>query len=241
MKGSYPERPIKRQLKVAIIDNSINPLVYNPTRHWTSHFRVYWESFEAKKGCLPSLNKDYSHIILTGSEASILEREKWVEKEAEFIAQAVERGVPILGSCYGHQLLALALGGPSWLRKSRHPEVGWIPIQIKKNKDLLGNQGTAFAFSSHFDEVAHLGKGFEILASSAHCPIQAFRLKDKPAWGLQFHPEMNIKEAKLFIKNSISLKLETQDCYKEALSQKPQDSQLIIQIIEYFLSSSAIA
>ncbi len=229
---------MKREIKVAIIDNSINPIVYNPIKHWASSLKVRWEAFEAKKSCFPNLNKDYTHIILTGSEASILERAKWVEEEVELVSEAVEKGTPILGSCYGHQLLALSLGGPSHLRRCENPEVGWIPIQIKKNNSLLGKRGWVFTFSCHFDEVFHLGGGFDILASSQHCQIQAFRLKTKPVWGLQIHPEMNIRDATVYIKNSISLDLPTKSYYEEALEQTPKDSGLITRIVERFLASS---
>ncbi len=235
--GLFLEMTIRRRHKVAIIDNSIDSSVYDPIRHWTSYLQVPWKAFEAKKHCFPNLNEDYSHIILTGSETSILEREKWVSEEAALVAEAVERDIPILGSCYGHQLLALTLGSPSWVEKSPHPEVGWISIQIKKKDDLLGNQETAFTFSSHFDEVVGLDENFEVLASSALCPIQAFRMKGRPVWGLQMHPEMNIKEATLYIKNSISLGLDTQIYYEKALDQAPQDSGLIVRILDNFLSS----
>jgi len=200
---------------------------------------VKWEAFEAKKSYFPRLNKDYTHIILTGSEASILERARWVEEEAELVSEAAEKGIPILGSCYGHQLLALALGDPSHLRRSEHPEVGWISVKIKKNDDLLGKRGEVFTFSSHFDEVVRLGEGFDLLASSQHCQIQAFRLRNKPVWGLQIHPEMNIKDATIYIKNSISLDLSTKPYYIEALEQTPKDSGLITRIVERFLSSSS--
>ena len=235
--GVFPEMMNRRPHNVAIIDNSIDSSVYDPIRHWVPFLPVKWASFKAKKHCFPNLDKEYSHIILTGSEASILERKDWVNEEAELVAEAVEREIPILGSCYGHQLLALALGGPSWVAKSPHPEVGWISIQIKKKDDILGNQDTAFAFSSHFDEVVFLDDDYEVLASSAHCPIQAFGMKGKPVWGIQMHPEMNIQEATLYIKNSISLGLETRMYYEKALEQQPRDSGLIDLIVEHFLSS----
>lgn len=230
---------MRKETKVAIIDNSINPSVYNPIRHWAACLNTRWETFEAKNSCFPRLNKDFTHIILTGSEASILERSRWVEEEAELVSEAVEKGIPILGSCYGHQLLALALGGPSNLKRSEHPEVGWISVRIIENDDLLGRPGKVFTFSSHFDEVVDLGEDFDILASSQYCQIQAFRLRNKPIWGLQIHPEMSIKEATIYIKNSISLDLPTKSYYKKALEQTPKDSGLISQIVERFLASSS--
>jgi hypothetical protein len=65
-------------MEIAVIDNSIDPSVYHPIRHWQSYLKRKWQAFRAPQGFFPNLEKDYSHLILTGSEASILEREDWV-------------------------------------------------------------------------------------------------------------------------------------------------------------------
>lgn len=119
-------------MKVAIVDNSINPDVYTPVDHWLMHLDVNWEPFRAKKGDLPDLD-NFSHLILSGSEASILEGEDWVEREIDLIQEAIRKGMPILGSCYGHQLLALALVGPDYVRNCPEPEVGWITVQVSSS------------------------------------------------------------------------------------------------------------
>lgn len=224
-------------IKVALIDNSIDSSLYNPIRHWKSYLEVKGDAFKAIKSHFPDLKKGYTHLILTGSEASILERESWVYEEVEVIQEAVERGLSILGSCYGHQLLAFSLCGSASVIRSAHPEIGWIPIQIKKTDNLLGNKRRAFSFSSHFDEVVNLGNDFTIIAFSKHCPIQAFQLKNRPVWGLQIHPEINIREGEWLLKKMISLKLKTTSYFEEALRQRPKDSGLIYPIIKKFLFS----
>jgi GMP synthase-like glutamine amidotransferase len=64
--------------------------------------------------------------------------------------------------------------------------------QIIQDNELLGKLGEFYVFSSHFDEVYNLGSEFKILAESEKCRVQAFQFKDKPIWGIQAHPEMNI-------------------------------------------------
>jgi GMP synthase-like glutamine amidotransferase len=227
----------KKNLRVAVVDNSINPQVYKPVEHWAAFLPVPFSSFRAPEGQLPDLRDGFSHLILTGSEASITDREGWVEDEVEFVREAVRRGFPILGSCYGHQLLALALRGPARVRRSPRPEIGWHPIDIRGRSGLLGEKRTIHAFSSHFDEVIDLDEDFRVLASTPGCPVQAFELKGRPIWGLQFHPEMHIPAALEYLRNLAGLGLATSFLFAETLGSKPQDSGVIGRIVRHFLSS----
>jgi len=225
----------EKDVKVALIDNSIDTSIYNPQEHWKPYLRVEWDSFKATKSHFPDLNGDYTHLILTGSEASIIERENWVYEEIEVVQDAVEKGLSILGSCYGHQLLAFALLGSASVQRCAQPEVGWIPIQIKVENELLGKKRSAFSFSSHFDEVVNLSDAFLVLASSKDCQIQAFQLKKRPIWGIQIHPEINISNAQIFLKKLISLDLETKPFFEKALKSVPKGSGLIRRIVKSFL------
>ncbi len=225
-----------REIKVAIIDNSINSSIYTPVKHWKSFFDEEWAAFKAKESQFPDLKSgEYTHLILTGSESSILEKEKWVYEEIELIQEAVEKNLHIIGSCWGHQLLAVALAGPLYVWRCTKPEIGWIKIFIKEDNSILGDEKQAFAFSSHFDEVINLSDDFVILASSEHCQIQAFQLRDHPIWGIQFHPEMNISDTQDYLKACISLNLETSSLFEKALKSIHKDSGLIYEIIERFL------
>lgn len=224
-------------IKVAIIDNSLNSSIYNPVAHWSSHLTCDWKSFKAKENQFPDLKKEFTHVILTGSEASIVERERWVEEEVCIAQEAVERGLSVLGSCYGHQLLALALGGESCVRRSKHPEVGWDVIQITKTNGLLGKKREFYCYLLHFDEVTNLGKKFTILASSKKCDVQAFQWKNRPVWGIQAHPEISTASGKSLLKNLIALQLKTNQFFKRGLKTTPRDSGLINLIIRNFVSS----
>ncbi|MGB2844547.1 MAG: gamma-glutamyl-gamma-aminobutyrate hydrolase family protein [Candidatus Aminicenantaceae bacterium] len=229
----------KKEVKVAFLNNSIDTSIYNPEEHWKPYLEAElengWDSFKATKSHFPDLENGYTHLLLTGSESSILERENWVYEEVELIQEAVERGLSILGSCYGHQLLVFALLGPSAVRRSIQPEVGWIPIQIKERSEFLGEKRQAFSFSVHFDEVVNLSETFLVLASSRECPVQAFQLKGRPIWGIQIHPEINISNAQKLLKNLIGLELNTTPVFEKALKSDPKDSGLIHGIVKNFL------
>jgi GMP synthase-like glutamine amidotransferase len=224
-----------KDIRVAIVDNSIAPTVYKPVEHWAAFLQVPFASFRAPEGRLPNLEKDFTHLILTGSEASIVEREDWVDAEVEFVRDALSRNFPTLGSCYGHQLLALALCGPAHVRRCLRPEIGWYPIAIRRKSGLLGEKGVVYAFSSHFDEVIDLDESFRVLASTPDCPVQAFEVKGRPVWGIQFHPEIDIPAALEFLRNLVDLGLKNPDLFAEALRMNPQDSGLIRNIVRHFL------
>jgi GMP synthase-like glutamine amidotransferase len=229
----------KKDLLVAIVDNSIAPSVYRPVEHWAAFLQVPFASFRAPEGRLPDLDKDFTHLILTGSEASIVDREDWVSAEVEFVRDALGRNLPLLGSCYGHQLLVLALCGPAHVRRCSRPEIGWYPITICKQSGLLGEEGIRYAFSSHFDEVVELDERFRVLASSPDCPIQAFELKGRPVWGIQFHPEIDIPSARQYLQNLVDLGLRTSSLFADALRMSPRDSGLIHGIVHHFLKARA--
>ncbi len=225
----------RKDIRVAIVDNSIAPSVYKPVGHWAAFLGVPFASFRAAEGRLPDLGKEFTHVILTGSEASILEREPWVGAEVEFVREALKTDIPILGSCYGHQLLALAMRGPAHVRRALRPEIGWFPIEIRTESGLLGEGGTVYAFSSHFDEVSELDGDFRVLASTPGCAVQAFELKGRPVWGIQFHPEIDIPAAREFLHNLVDLGLRTSPLFEEALGMNAQDSGIIRTIVRHFL------
>ena len=235
------ERRKKKNIKLAVIDNSIDSEVYNPLEHWKPFLNSDWTSYKAIKNHLPRLQDGYTHLLLTGSEASILERENWVYEEIEVVQQAIEKGISILGSCYGHQLLALALVGSTYIRRSERPEVGWISIDIKETNNILGPAKRAYAFSIHFDEVVNLGEPFLILASSENCRIQAFQWGKKPVWGIQIHPEIGVFSAQKFLKTLIDRNFANKSLFREILESKPRDSKLVYPVVKTFLKPIRIS
>jgi GMP synthase-like glutamine amidotransferase len=225
-----------RAIRVAIVDNSIDPSIYKPVEHWSRWLEAPWRAFTAREGSLPDPGR-FTHIILTGSEASIVDREPWVEAEAALVREAAAAGTAILGSCWGHQLLAFALAGEGHVRSAARPEIGWIGIHIDRQSSLLGPAGAEFfTFSSHFDEVFDLPPNFEVLASTASCAVEAFRLEGRPVWGLQPHPEIDIPTGTGFLRDLFESGFKGREALAAALGQAPRDSGLIRRIVRTFLA-----
>ncbi|TRZ84178.1 hypothetical protein D4R89_13795 [bacterium] len=224
-------------IKVAVLDNSLDPDVYKPVLHWSRWLTEGWTAFRAPDGRFPRLTDGYTHLILTGSEASILKREGWVDAEVDLVRDALAMGVPILGSCYGHQLLALAIGGPAYVRRCEEPEIGWLPLRILDDTPLLGAAGTAYAFTLHFDEVVDPGGLFKVLAETPRCRIHAFQYGEKPAWGIQAHPEIGVEDGRRLLEAEFERAYKGADLLKRALRSVPRDSELIRSIVPAFLGS----
>ena len=100
-----------------------------------------------------------------------------------------ENSKPLLCICVSHQLLAEALGGKTGPAKS--PEFGQIIVNVDQENEILRETGPSFtAWASHNDEVIRMPEGFEKLAHSESCEVEAMRSTSMPIYGLQFHPEV---------------------------------------------------
>jgi len=132
----------------------------------------------------------FAGLIVTGSASSVTERAPWMLRVEDYLARAVEREHPVLGICFGHQLLGQALGGLVE-RNPRGREMGTVELRILEDDPLLerGNE-PALAHATHVDSVTVLPPGARILASTELEPHAALRFGER-AWGVQFHPEFD--------------------------------------------------
>jgi GMP synthase (glutamine-hydrolysing) len=142
-------------------------------------------------------------IVITGSEAMITDRLEWSEKAAAWLRDAVGRGPAVLGICYGHQLLAHALGGVVG-DNPRGEELGAVEVSfdgIARGDALLGGMPTRVrVYESHAQSVLKLPDGAVRLASNPWDANQAFRC-GKAAWGVQFHPEFDAEVSRAYIEH----------------------------------------
>ena len=140
-------------------------------------------------------------VVVTGSSALVSAREPWSERTAAWLRGAVATGTPLLGICYGHQLLAHALGG----RVGRNPrgrEIGTVALELHaaaREDPLLGGLPVQMKVqATHVESVLELPPGARLLASSASDPHQAFACGER-AWGVQFHPEFDAEAVRTYL------------------------------------------
>jgi GMP synthase-like glutamine amidotransferase len=155
------------------------------------------------KETVPDL-RDYDAVICAGGEYGPKEFDDPIfDVERERMMEALEANVPILGICLGHQLLAYWLGGE--VRPGKW-EVGWLPIEVNEaglSDPVLADLGeTFYGFLWHGDEITRLPKEAVLLASSERCPVQVYRLGERPVWGLQFNPQYDPVIAESLLRNS---------------------------------------
>jgi GMP synthase (glutamine-hydrolysing) len=127
-------------------------------------------------------------VVLSGGPSSVYE-----EDAPHFNASILETGLPVLGLCYGHQLIAHVTGGV--VRAGEKREYGLTYVTVDKPVDILQGLGpNEKVWMSHGDTVYSLPDEFEILASTVNTPIAAFKHSEKPVYGLQWHPEVTQTE-----------------------------------------------
>ena len=147
------------------------------------------EPFSSERAELPDLER-VSGLIVTGSSANVPTREPWILELERYLARAVAARVPVLGVCFGHQLLGQALGGLV-LKNPRGREIGTVAVEVLVEDSLVrGVSGALAANMTHVDSVVKLPPGAQVLARTALDDHAAVRFSET-AWGVQFHPEMD--------------------------------------------------
>jgi GMP synthase (glutamine-hydrolysing) len=147
---------------------------------------------------------DPSHtggVVVTGSHNSVTDRAPWSQRTAAWLPEIVNREIPVLGICYGHQLLAHALGG----QVADNPagrEFGTVAVSLTDDAaddPLFRGLTTPTPFHvSHSQTVLKLPPGARLLAASERDSHQAFAVGNR-AWGVQFHPEFDVEITRAYI------------------------------------------
>ncbi len=148
-----------------------------------------------------NINNSIKGIILSGGPLNVYQIKKY-----SFDKKIIENQIPILGICFGHQILSKLNGGK--VKQSKYREFGLVNIYKKREsiliKDLFNNRNKNKVWMSHADQVSQLPKDFKVIASSQNSKFAIIENKKKNFYGVQFHPEVTHTEnGKKLIKNFI--------------------------------------
>jgi len=139
--------------------------------------------FDATAGELPA-HTGFDGLLVTGSRSSVYWDEAWIPPTKAWVREAIDAGLPALGVCWGHQLLADVLGGT--VEDMGEYELGYRTVEHRGGRLFEGIDGEFLVFTTHSDRVVELPPGAELLAENDY-GVHAFR-KGR-AFGVQFHPE----------------------------------------------------
>lgn len=156
---------------------------------------VYCEVIPYSKGVEAIKEKNPVGIIFTGGPNSVY------EENAPLIDKSIfELNVPVLGICYGSQLMAHVLGGK--VEKAPKREYGKTEITLKNSLLFEGIGDETVCWMSHTDYISKIPDGFDITAYSDSCPCAAYENPEKKLYAVQFHPEVNhTQNGTLMLKN----------------------------------------
>ncbi|WP_302082764.1 type 1 glutamine amidotransferase [Salinibaculum rarum] len=146
--------------------------------------------FHCPAGELPETFQ-FDACVVTGSRASVYWDEPWIGELKSYVGDAIDMGMPMLGVCYGHQLLADVLGGS--VEDMGEYEIGYRTVEHDGENTLLDGVDEDFTvFTTHSDRVAEAPPGAEVFARNEY-GIHGFR-KDS-VFAVQFHPEYDTATA----------------------------------------------
>ena len=144
--------------------------------------------YSTKDDIFPEDITMFDGVLITGSPASVHEDSAWVPRLLKQIRVAYDANVPMFGACFGHQAIALALGGAV----TRNPN-GWafglLEMQVTKRAPWYDGPTTLLQYGAHVEQVTQLPDGAEAIFSTEGCPVAGFVLADR-VYTTQNHPEM---------------------------------------------------
>ncbi len=162
---------------------------------------IYCEIVSHKKiEKLTKFEKNIKGIVLSGGPLNVYE-----SKKVKFNNKILKLGVPVLGICFGHQIISKAMGGS--VRSSKHREFGLAEVKETRKSKLTEDffsKGKNNVWMSHADQVTKLPKNFKIIAQSKNSKMCVIENVQKKMFGIQFHPEVSHTiKGKLILKNFI--------------------------------------
>lgn len=170
----------KEMIIVLDFGGQYNQLVARRVRECNVYCEIYSYRTELEK--IKEMNP--KGIILTGGPNSCYEADSPTYKKELF-----ELGIPVLGLCYGAQLMQHVLGGK--VEKAPVREYGKTEVMVDKSSPLFANvEEKTICWMSHFDYISNVAPGFKISAHTADCPVAAAENPDKNLYAIQFHPEV---------------------------------------------------
>lgn len=158
-------------------------LIHSVRPNWST------EVFSVKDGIFPDKAARFDGLIITGSPASVRGGDAWIDRLLDLIRGAAARGQPMFGACFGHQAIALALGGE--IGDNPHGwSMGLIRTEVVETPPWAGSLGRWFnQHGGHTEQVTKLPPGARVLTRADGCRVAGYAI-GKTVYTTQNHPEI---------------------------------------------------
>lgn len=192
---------------------------------------VTLETVELHAGERPPEGLRFDGVIMTGSPLSVTQPTEWMARAADFLLEAGEAGKPVLGVCFGHQLLAWRVGAKV-VKNPLGRELGTVTVEL----NAQGRAAPLFSGfpervevqATHEDLVVEPPSSLRVLAANATCAVQAFQLGPR-SYGVQFHPEMDAASIQFCIDSKDT---RAEDRAKAVARETPWGERLLRRFVE---------
>ena len=185
---------LKKTDLILILDfgSQYTQLIARRTRELNVYSEIHPYYIDIQEFANSKENYNLKGIILSGGPSSVLGKNSY-KLSKENLKFILTEEIPVLGICYGLQLLAYLLGGK--IHKSRSREYGHSVISIKDKTDLFSGLGKKLdVWMSHGDSIHYLPPSFKVTSKSKNNTLSSFKYKKAKVYGLQFHPEVKHTE-----------------------------------------------
>lgn len=200
---------------------------------------LVFETYEVTQGVLPESYTECDAYLITGSPCSVYDTYTWIDELEAFIGSLHAAGTPLVGICFGHQLIAQTLGGRVELADG-----GWLlglhEIEVSRDKPWMeGEPGTHPLYFINQDQVVELPPESERLAGSASCPNAMYSIAGH-ILSMQPHPEQPLASMRAFSRKLLDdygLDRNVYDSALDSMDRSSPDAELFARWILEFLSN----
>lgn len=198
--------------------------------------KIDFKYFPILDGDIPTDPAECDAWLITGSKFGVYEDHPWIQPLSQLIQRAFAQDIPFIGICFGHQLIAQALGGKV-IKSDKGWSLGVNQYRITQNMPWMENDETEFSIQAyHQDQVVQLPAETEVIAASDFCPYAALNFADK-AISFQGHPEFSADYTEKLLSNRRDLKLLPTELANQAIADinAPVQSSQVARWICSFL------
>ncbi|MFB6242408.1 MAG: type 1 glutamine amidotransferase [Candidatus Nanosalina sp.] len=216
-------------------DNSAPVSVIDCTLEWprySNRFDKLIGHVEKYKAMKQEFPEDPETVVITGSTTGVYEDEEWIEALVEKTREYIENDEPVLGLCFGHQIIAKAMD--TEVVQMNDYEIGYRGIEFHESKIFKGLDEEEFPFSTHQDRIVEVPEGFRKIAETDVC-VQGIEHREKPVFGVQFHPELTPDVAEKAIRTKDIEEVRKKKLLEEVNDENFNRARRVLRIFENFL------